>query len=1183
MFLFRCCMRVDCGRQSESETEVSRSSHSACDYLQQSNKQIQSRLLPQPVDTSCAKQFADYSGCSHTTASCSLLTGSTQSIDYEEVLCMSVPSTREDNEPNYACVNDDVICKSPRSIGVINNNFSPDTSSCNNNVLPPVSSDDIKAVQDSGPQNGSGSDESGDVCSADSSIDNLYIAEVKYVGDIRQFQYTQTSVPPHGEDCCCTTCQSANDDVNRMADSMLSRHDSDLKCSCKSCRDFYNRMQCVTTANGSFATAAGVNTFRINHYRLTSSIAQDREDSMLASSQSSSKVSSAVCKIAEHGEFDSQNIPPAPESASVSANRSGIVFGAFSPEDVNDDNGLSSSDYELHYVFHKFIENSCLDKAFTDVSTNDDRLGPNVEPHKVIRSESGAELEHSSARSADDLEVAFFMDSAISASSPSAVSLGESCAVPASVAVSTCHHRIDVSQDTVTSATELAALSHNFVTEPSAFYAHESLSPVENGSKSFNIVCSDMETDRFANVVEASAFNTNSASPFELENMSGDLRILTSGQETDFYVDYNLTVLDDENQQTCSLSDSNNMQRNVIVQKVSDTSSLFIEFPAADNEHIFAVHSDADSRGETCTADEELAPIVDDVVVEQSLEIVIPEYITERPVFADEVSSAHTAIDVVCGHSQWPVTVDVESYIRDIVAKAVRQIADDAASASLGICNVASEDDNISRELPKQILITGSPLPRTDHQLAAEDEYDKEFDSLASRAASDMGSHLASRVIEDFSVGPTDISVLDTDVDICCSDEAICVPGIEVQDVPQVENYLISYDVHLLQQSIADDADTNVDQTLIWSSHSTCPNKSIARGDVRLQDLIWPLEHIKSENEADVVAVRELSLDLEDQLPGREDSGQAASAVTIAPTDIVEDFFTQYVLPVVSVWDNVETDTATTKHCQDGTDQLKVGQDEEDLVTAKRLDIAAHNIVEVVISDAVAETELDTTATSALIEVQCEDTVDQDEVDQDLEGLVELETTAQTIVDVIISDVSVNLMTDLTSPSVAAVDTQSLMPTRSGCLLHSPSESHHKKSVHFADMHGLQLETVQHYDQPPEPEQSLASLEEFLSKLSAAAAERRAKWTEHHPSHASSWLCNSSIYLLACFELSSSQEELLEQVRHCRVALESCSFDDLALAISGIVRVANIAFKKKMSVRYSVDHWITQTLSLIHI
>jgi len=261
----------------------------------------------------------------------------------------------------------------------------------------------------------------------------------------------------------------------------------------------------------------------------------------------------------------------------------------------------------------------------------------------------------------------------------------------------------------------------------------------------------------------------------------------------------------------------------------------------------------------------------------------------------------------------------------------------------------------------------------------------------------------------------------------------------------------------------------------------------------------------------------------------------------------------------------------------------EVDQDEEDLVLAKELEHTAQNILDVVISDAIAEVN---TVTSAVVELQYED---QHEVDHSLRNLVqktELETTAETIVDVAVSDAVAKSDVDVSddnfptgsalSPAAASSDTLSVSPTKSSCL-HSPSESLHKKSVHFADMHGLQLETVQHYDQALEPEEHQSSLEEFLSKLSAVAAERRAKWTEHHTSPVGSWLCSSSVYLLACFELPSSQEVLLERVHRCHVALESCSFDDLALAISGVVRVANIAFNKKILVRYSIDHWITRT------
>jgi len=1092
MFLFRCCMRVDCGCQNESEAEASRSSHSACDYLQQSEKQIQCRLLPQPVDTSCAKHFADYSGCSHTTASRSLLVSSTQSIDYEEVLCVSVPSSREDNEPHYACVNDNVICKPPCSVGIINNNFSPDASSYNNNVLQPQSSDSVKFVSDTGSHNGNGSSESSDVSSAGSSIDEQTSSEVKYVADIRQFQSAQTSVRPHGEDCCCPACQSVTDvDVDGAENSELIRHHrSDLKCSCKSCREFHSRMYVANRGP----------TVGVNAYRLISSIAQDVEHIPITWSQSSPKLT-AVSRIAEHAKLDSGKAQSTHKSASVSADRSDLVLGSFRSDEADDDNGLFSSDDELHYVFHKFIDDAaCLEKPFTGVSA-DGRLRPDAAAGRVVQSEPGAELEHTSSRSADDLEVAFFMVGSISPGSPSTVFPDGSYVMPtapASVAIST-ECETAASEDSVTSVTDHAAGSCTFVTEPSAYSVQESLSAVVSDSEpySLNVVCKDMEAD---NGFETSASNAGSASPCELVSSSDALRIEARELETDFYVGSNLNILDNENQQSYSQPGSSDVQRNVIVRRLSDSSSLFIELPAADSERVLTENVSvpvASRTNGTCTV-EEFAPAVDNVVIEQSFEVVTPQCITEHPVSADEVVLLQTVDDAYYGHDQKHTATDVAFYVHGIVAEAAQQIADNSASASVRICNVASEAEDTSSELPKQILITSAPLPSTCHQLVTEDEYDRQVDNILSTAADDLEPHLASVDREYVNAGIVDIGVLNTGtgVDISWSKEAIYVTGIEIQEVAPVENYLISYDAHLLQQPVDDDADRDVDRALIWSSDSSCPDKSVAYGDVRLQDLVQPLEHVVSESEGDVAAATELNLDLDDLQTGQQDADQAASALGAAPIDIVEDFFMQYVLPVDSVGYNIEKDAAV--HRDDAGDQAKVDRD-EDLVQARKLEITAEKIVDVVIGDAVAETQVDVATVSAELGVQCEEVVDKGEVDWDLEGMVEgteLEAVAEAVVDVVINDATVDLTTGPTSSLTAAGDdAQLLVPSRSGCLLQSPSEPHRKKSVHFADTHGLQLETVQRYNQTPGPEESLASLEEFLSKLSAAAAERRAKWT----------------------------------------------------------------------------------------
>jgi len=1075
------------------------------------------------------------------------LVGSAQSIDYEEVLCVSVPLRMDaDSEQNYACIKDTVICQPPCSVGIINN-VSLDTSNCNDNVSHPEPNGNVKSVQDADVQNGSGSNESSDVSSASSSINDQNHVEVKYVADIRQFRSVQTIVRPHGEDCSCPMCQSVNGDLDRTEHDRLIHNSSDLKCSCKLCREFHSKMQCISTSGG-FTTTVGVNAFS-NQYRFISSVAQNVESIPFTWSQSSSEFK-ATFRIAECDKHDSQNVWPLGESASVSADYSDVVFGAFTPEEADDDNGLFSSDDELHYVFHKFIDHSCLDEPFSDASP-DETLCPSVVSSKVTQSEPGEELQSTAARSADDLEVAFFMVGDISPCSPSTLFPDVTPTVPASVAVSA-GHKTDVTEDTVMSETEIAARLSD--TEASAYNVHE-MSTVGNDFKphSVNVVCQDVETDTsFA----------NGAVPSELMDLSGALRSEASGLETDLVIDSNLNVLDNENEWTCYVSDSNEMQWDIIVQELSESSSLFIEFSAADTELVSADYMSISIPAgvDDAYTIEEFAPAIVGVVVERSSEIVTAECVTERPVSTDEVVSLQTLDDISSQHGEQHLTISVASYIRDIVEKAMQQIAADASSASVRICNVVSKEE----ELPKQIFITNAPLPSS----PAEDEYDRQFD-----VSSDLELPSATEADDYHTVGTVDVGIVDADADNSCSDEIVCMTNIEAEEVPRVENYLISYDAHMSQQPVTDSADLSDKQTLTWASHPTCPNKSIAYGDVKVQYLVQPLEHVMSKNVGDMTDC-EFSLNLEDHLTCDRGAGQAF------PIDIVEDFFKQYVLPVDSVRYRTDTDTAAVvdldgEQCDDATDQPKVDQNEEDIILDEMLETTAESIVDVVISDALVEINVVAATASAAAGVSCE------EVSWDLEGLVEtaeLEDISQAKLDVIIVDVSDSLTTGPTLlPTAAGEDAQMLVPVRSGCLLHSPTESHRKKSVHFADTHGLQLETVQRYDQAPEQEESVASIEEFLSKLSAAAAERRAKWTEHHPSCASPWLCSSSIYLLACFELSASQEELLERVQHCHVALESCSFDDLALAISGVVRVANIAFHKKVMVRYSIDHWTSQT------
>jgi len=1172
MFLFRCCKRVDCGCQSEADAEVSRSSHSTSDYSQQSVKQIQRRLLPQPVVSSHTKHFADYSGCSQTMASRALLVGSTHSVDYEEVLCVSVPSKREIDESVYSHVDENIIRKPPCSVGVVNNNFSPDPSSSNNNLIQPETNDREQLVQVGGPRNGSGSDENSDMSSASSNVDDRTSAEVKYVADIRQFRPTQTSVRPHGDDCCSSTCQS-DEGFDRTEDDALVHHSTNLKCSCKSCHDFHSRLQSVCTSSGFTPTAGG--TTLGYQYRLMTTIAQDGE---LISSLTSK--SSAVYEIVKPPSFNSQSIQPVDKSTSISANRPGLISGAFGSEeadDDDDDDGLFSSDDELHYVFHKFIDDGCFKEPFTDVS-RDDRLRPS----EAAQSESGAEVEHLSARSADDLEVAFFMFGDISpANQSTAFPHGSfvTAAIPAPVTDSS-------EQETAAAApAEFTADTFGLVTEPSVSCGYENVSTIERDSMLYNldVVCKDLETDRDR---PTGAVNVSSGSPTKLEKVSDVLRIEASGLETDVSVDSDVYVVDDENQQL----DSGEVRRDVIVQKLSDTSSFFIELPGTADERVSDDDDEDDDDDVTVSISpsaytessftaQELAPAKDDAVIGQRVEIVTPQCITEHPVIVGELKSSQTANDLSYEFNHQQIAVDVASYICDVVADAVQQIADsDASAASAGVCNIAAEDPDISGEWSQQILVTNAS---SYHQPTMEDEYGRETDSLPSVTGCDMEPQCTS-VGDKYWYNDTGADTVDdANVSVSPSDDAVRMNGIQAQEVPQDENYLISYDAHLLQQLV----DENVDQTLLSSSRCACPDET----DVELHDLVQPLEHVVSEGEQDLGLAGEHSLDSVDHSTGRHSATQA----NYAPTDIVEDFFMHYVLPVDSVGYCTVADTAaevSVDKDEDVINQLELDRGEEDLVSAEALENTAQSIVDIVISDAIAESNADVAVTSAVLGAPGDAAaVGRDEVDQGVEGVVEvaeLEVRAERMLDDVISDAVA--AADIAPPSsssrassslvAASSDSQLVIPRKSSsCLLHSPPESLRKKSVHFADMHGLQLETVQHYDKAPEVEERRSSLEEFLSKLSAAAAERRAKWTEHHSSSPGTWLCSSSVYLLACFELPGSQEDLLDRVRQCRVALESCAFDDLALAISGVIRVANIAFSKKISVRYSIDHWATSS------
>uniref|UniRef100_A0A3B5QS80 Protein phosphatase 1 regulatory subunit 3E-like n=1 Tax=Xiphophorus maculatus TaxID=8083 RepID=A0A3B5QS80_XIPMA len=103
-----------------------------------------------------------------------------------------------------------------------------------------------------------------------------------------------------------------------------------------------------------------------------------------------------------------------------------------------------------------------------------------------------------------------------------------------------------------------------------------------------------------------------------------------------------------------------------------------------------------------------------------------------------------------------------------------------------------------------------------------------------------------------------------------------------------------------------------------------------------------------------------------------------------------------------------------------------------------------------------------------------------------------------------------------------------------------------QKKVRFADSLGLELITVKHFDDADDPEVP----ERILAKLPTA--------TLHH--------------LDTKFPRAPSQSVFME-LQEVKVLLETVQTDDFTL--SGFVRVLNLAFEKSVSLRYSLNNWIT--------
>lgn len=124
-----------------------------------------------------------------------------------------------------------------------------------------------------------------------------------------------------------------------------------------------------------------------------------------------------------------------------------------------------------------------------------------------------------------------------------------------------------------------------------------------------------------------------------------------------------------------------------------------------------------------------------------------------------------------------------------------------------------------------------------------------------------------------------------------------------------------------------------------------------------------------------------------------------------------------------------------------------------------------------------------------------------------------------------------------------------------------PDTPRHKKAVRFADALGLDLESVRHIldiDNPPVIPQSAMK---YLR-------------TTILPFDSDQFMVGNR-YLSACFPQPSSLLDYMSRVHDNKVLLEHCSVDDREMTVAGTIRVVNLAFHKKVAVRYTFNAWLT--------
>ncbi|KAI5616280.1 protein phosphatase 1 regulatory subunit 3E-like, partial [Silurus asotus] len=121
----------------------------------------------------------------------------------------------------------------------------------------------------------------------------------------------------------------------------------------------------------------------------------------------------------------------------------------------------------------------------------------------------------------------------------------------------------------------------------------------------------------------------------------------------------------------------------------------------------------------------------------------------------------------------------------------------------------------------------------------------------------------------------------------------------------------------------------------------------------------------------------------------------------------------------------------------------------------------------------------------------------------------------------------------------------------------SPSS---QKKVRFADSLGLELISIRHFDDTDVPE----TPDRFKFKKARALHL-------NNFDHSNGY--TQSTFVETLFTCPGAQSNFQERLRVSRVLLESVETDEFS--ISGFVRVVNLAFEKRVTLRYSLNNWLT--------